>query len=81
MPVIRIIFEVDTDKPLGPQLGPWLAHGMKWPFIEATVGYTRRWLQPQVATSPIWERHRVRTEVLMPPCAKGGKPGEDEADG
>jgi hypothetical protein len=67
MALLRVIFEVDTDKPLGPQLGPWLAHGMKWGPIEAVTGISRRTLQPLVATSQFWEGDRVRTEVLLPP--------------
>ena len=66
MALIRITFEVDTDQPLGPQLAPWRAFGMEWTPIENITGYSRRWLQPLVAASQIWERHRVRTEVLLP---------------
>lgn len=64
MALLRIIFEIDTDKPLGPQLGPWLAHGMKWGPIEAATGRSRRRLQPLVAASQLWDRDCVRTEVI-----------------
>lgn len=66
MTVARLIFEVDLEKPLGPQLAVWRAHGMEWATIEKLTGISRRTLQPLVATSQIWERHCVRTEVLIP---------------
>ncbi len=74
MPVVRIIFEVDTDRELGPQLAVWRAHGMEWTPIENAVGKSRRWLQPLVAASQIWERHCVRTEVVLPGTEDPPKP-------
>jgi len=66
MAILRLIFEVDTDRDLGPQLAPWRAKGMEWEPICSLLGKSRRHLQTLVAGAHIWERHRVRVEVLLP---------------
>lgn len=66
MALLRIIFEVDTEQPLGPQLAPWRAYGMQAKPICALLKISRRHLQRLTSMSQIWERHRVRTEVLLP---------------